>query len=339
VQHLADFNLPPDARTSGGGAPRAGAGPKSAAQLRLPRVVQVEPQLAAKCMRIYGNAHAYHVNSISPSSDGETFLSADDLRINLWHLEHTDKSFNIVDIKPDNMEDLTEVITAAEFHPSHCHHIVFSSSKGCIRLADLRQSALCDSYAKDFQKEEVGQGSRSFFSEIISSVSDVKFSRCGRYLASRDYMTVKLWDVNMESAPVATYKVHEPLRAKLCDLYENDCIFDKFEVTMGGDTNHVATGSYGSFFRVFGSFDNKEYLLESSRDPERKRALQAKANAGGGGGRFGVRKKEAKKATDLESLTQGDFNHKLLHLAWHPQANVVACAASNSLYLLCTTNP
>ena len=39
----------------------------------------------------------------------ETYLSADDLRINLWHMEITDQSFNIVDIKPANMEELTEV--------------------------------------------------------------------------------------------------------------------------------------------------------------------------------------------------------------------------------------
>ena len=38
----------------------------------------------------------------------ETYLSADDLRINLWHMEITDQSFNIVDIKPANMEELTE---------------------------------------------------------------------------------------------------------------------------------------------------------------------------------------------------------------------------------------
>ena len=51
----------------------------------------------------------------------ETFLSADDLRVNLWHLEITNESFNIVDIKPANMEELTEVITAAEFHPHQCN--------------------------------------------------------------------------------------------------------------------------------------------------------------------------------------------------------------------------
>lgn len=46
------------------------------------------------------------------------------------------------------MEDLTEVITAAEFHPHHCHLFVYSSSKGTLRLCDMRASALCDKHTK-----------------------------------------------------------------------------------------------------------------------------------------------------------------------------------------------
>lgn len=65
--------------------------------------------LASRAKRIYANAHTYHINSISVNSDQQTFLSADDLRINLWSLDITDQSFNIVDIKPPNMDDLTEV--------------------------------------------------------------------------------------------------------------------------------------------------------------------------------------------------------------------------------------
>jgi serine/threonine-protein phosphatase 2A regulatory subunit B len=68
--------------------------------------------LASRCRRVFANAHTYHINSISVNSDQETFLSADDLRINLWSLERSDQSFNIVDIKPANMEDLTEVSSA-----------------------------------------------------------------------------------------------------------------------------------------------------------------------------------------------------------------------------------
>ena len=110
--------------------------------------------------RVFQNAHAYHINSISVNSDAETFISADDLRINLWNLNIPDQSFSnislylwlmcidIVDIKPVNMEELTEVITAAEFHPIHCNYFAYSSSKGTIKLADMRESALCDHHAK-----------------------------------------------------------------------------------------------------------------------------------------------------------------------------------------------
>ena len=55
---------------------------------------------------------------------------------------------DIVDIKPANMEELTEVITAAEFHPTECNIFVYSSSKGTIRLCDMRSQALCDQHAK-----------------------------------------------------------------------------------------------------------------------------------------------------------------------------------------------
>ena len=59
------------------------------------------------------------------------------------------------------------------------------------------------------------QATKSFFSEIIASISDISFSGDGRYILSRDYMTLKLWDINKESAPVMTYMVHEPLRARV----------------------------------------------------------------------------------------------------------------------------
>jgi WD40 repeat protein len=124
-------------------------------------------------------------------SDGETFISADDLRINLWNLEISNQSFNIIDVKPTNMEDLTEVITSAEFHPTHCNTLAYSSSKGSIRLVDLRQSALCDTHSQVFEQHEA-PGSRSFFTEIIASISDIKFSKDGRHILSRDYMTLKV---------------------------------------------------------------------------------------------------------------------------------------------------
>ena len=70
------------------------------------------------------------------------------MRQTTMFLPLTKLSTDIVDIKPANMEELTEVITAAEFHPKECNVFVYSSSKGTIRLCDMRASALCDQSAK-----------------------------------------------------------------------------------------------------------------------------------------------------------------------------------------------
>lgn len=102
----------------------------------------------------------------------------------------------------------------------------------------------------------------------------------------------QLWDINMDSGPVATFQVHEYLRPKvffisswamvcssscsspfsynfcsnskssyqLCDLYENDSIFDKFECCLSGDGLRVATGSYrlDKHLKLFSTFEKKK---------------------------------------------------------------------------------
>mmetsp|Transcript_8111 Transcript_8111/g.24445 ORF Transcript_8111/g.24445 Transcript_8111/m.24445 type:complete len:474 (-) Transcript_8111:292-1713(-) len=332
VACLANFNV--ESRGPAGlGGPwtNSVSMPRLSKPLHVPTVTSTEILLAARCKKVYANAHTYHINSISVNSDGETFLSADDLRINMWNLEIAEQSFNLVDIKPSNMEDLTEVITSAEFHPTHCHTLAYSSSKGCIRLADMRAAALCDQHAKAYAEAE-SQANKSFFSEIIASISDISFSEDGRYILSRDYMTLKLWDINKENAPVATYNVHEQLRARLCDLYENDSIFDKFDCCINGSGTGIATGSYNNLFRVFNAWDGTDATLEASRDPMRKR-LQAPPSRNRLAGRKGAAPQGTLPAGAAELGT--DYMSKLLHLAWHPEANVIAVAASNSLYMYC----
>ncbi|MCP9264326.1 Protein phosphatase PP2A regulatory subunit B [Dirofilaria immitis] len=306
-------------------------------QLKLPKLVPMELIVEASPRRVYGNAHTYHVNSISVNSDQEIFLSADDLRINIWHLEITNESFNIVDIKPVNMEELTEVITAAEFHPTQCHWFVYSSSKGSIRLCDMRDRALCDIHAKLFEESE-DPANRSFFSEIIASVSDVKFSHSGRYLLTRDYLTAKVWDINMESGPVETYPVHDYLRSKLCTLYENDSIFDKFEVDWSGDDNHILTGSYNNFFRSFkrgveaSVAKTYEAHVEKShiRLPTRRVLTAGSARVNKKRVLAGTMETQADEDVSADNL---DFTKKILHTAWHPKQNIIALAATNRLYI------
>jgi serine/threonine-protein phosphatase 2A regulatory subunit B len=68
--------------------------PLSPKDLKLPKSVYHDSITAAVPRKIYQNAHGYHINSISVNSDGETYLSADDLRVNLWNLDIPDQSFS-----------------------------------------------------------------------------------------------------------------------------------------------------------------------------------------------------------------------------------------------------
>jgi len=365
---VAENNLSQDLTPAGVGSANGGGPPvrhanhtvRNIADLKFPRMTHHDTVIAAVPRKVYANAHAYHINSISPNSDGETFISSDDLRVNLWNLNIQDQSFNIVDIKPANMEELTEVITAAEFHPSSCNVFMYASSKGTIKLADMRESALCDAHSKrkqfcfkfivvvankvftEFEQEE-DPSARSFFSEIISSISDVRFSHDGRYILSRDYLTVKIWDVKMENRPVKTIPIHEHLRPRLCDTYENDSIFDKFEVVFSGDGKNVMTGSYNNNFMIYPSEEGKdtEVVLQADKSAFKAKKIGVPTpinTATSPVGKDGKKNSRAnspagqnarmRKETDADQL---DFNKKILHMSWHPFEDSIAIAATNNV--------
>ena len=213
------------------------------------------------------------------------------------------EAFTIVDLKPANIQELNEVITSATFHPSHCSILVSSSSKGSIRMADLRERALCDQHAKLFEVDSASQ--RSFFSEITSSISDAIFAGTdGRYIISRDYLTLKVWDVNNEARPLSVIPVHDYLRVHLRDLYDNDCIFDKFNVSASSDATRIVSGSYNNHFLVHNIRTDSNVTLEAAR------------------GRV-----------NNPNVTEMDFGKKALHVSWHPKENTLAVAGLNKLYI------
>ncbi|CAE7394796.1 unnamed protein product [Symbiodinium sp. KB8] len=281
--------------------------------LQLPRMHAGEDTVCATSKRVFANAHAYHINSVSVNSDGQTFLSADDLRINLWSLDNAKLSFTMVDIKPEHMEELSEVITAACFHPRHCNIFTYSTSRGAVKLGDMRAS-----------DETEDASNKSYFSEITASVSGVAFLP-GERMATRDYLSVKVWDLRTERRPLLVVPVHEHLRPRLCDLYENDSIFDKFEIAVSADGRHLLTGTYNDTVKIFDTVHGQEThvslatmqqarpAVRRSLDPSDRDAMAAAAAAG--------------------PDAQLDFARKVLHYAWHPESDTVAIAGLNNLHI------
>lgn len=49
-------------------------------------------------------------------------------------------------------------------------------------------------------------------------------------------------------------------------MYENDCIFDKFECCWSGTDQYIMTGAYNNFFRMFDRAAKRDVTLEASKE-------------------------------------------------------------------------
>ncbi|KAL9680527.1 hypothetical protein QQ045_018407 [Rhodiola kirilowii] len=295
-----------------------------------PKVPRPESSTVAMCRRTYAKGHDFYINSISINSDCETFLSADDFSINLWNLEISGQTFNIVDLKPTDTDHVSEMIRTAEFHPAHCNILAYGTSKGLIRLNDLRQSPICDRNGTLFAQRG-HRSSRNAAMEIASSIADIKFKNDARHMITRDYMSLKLWDINMNSGPIATYMVHENMRYQIKELYDRRLLIDKFECCLSGNGLCAATGSYSYLFKLFdlspGSTEAR--TLQASRTPQRINVQEASPWSIQAVERCGL---SASHGLDDNGCYYYD-TMKLLNLAWHPCQNLIACAAADSLFL------
>ena len=280
--------------------------------LSVPKLKIIDQGLCPSLKRTFANLHSYHVNSISTSQDGQTFLSSDDLAIYIWDIERTDTSFINVDIKPDKIDELNEVITASVFSPVNDYQIAYGTSKSVVKLLDIREKSNCTNSGLRFE-DNSSKSNKNFFTEIITSVSDIKLTNDGNKLVTRDFLTTKVWDIKMPKTPVNNVQLYEPLKSKLCDFYENDCIFDKFDLSLSGCSNYY----------VSGIFDNKFHICDISGTQN----LQFELN---------FRKKTLYRKIPKNFYEQipnnFDFNKKVLKTAWAPNTNCIVIASLNCLF-------
>ena len=179
-------------------------------------------------------------------------------------------------------------------------------------MGDLRKSSNCDHTAITFEEQDTG-AQRNFFTEIVASISDISFSPNGRYIYSRDFLSVKVWDVNMPNKPVSTVQVYEPLKSKLCDLYENESIFDKFSISVSPCSDYFMTGLFNSNFHISDREGNQNMQFELNFNNKT------------------IQKHIPKK--HFEQLgPKYDFSKKVLKSCWHPKKQSIAVACLNCLY-------
>jgi len=224
--------------------------------LPIPRLNISEILTAAIPRRTYTLGHTYHINSLSLSSDKENFISADDLRVNLWSIESSHHTFCIADLKPESMEDLTCVIKHVEFHPVHCSIFSYGTSKGDLLLADLRVNSTVKKHSKIFHCESLR---RDFYSDLTEQVLHSSFSKADNSkVVVRDFKSIKVWDLRQESEPLRVIQLLGFSRESMEYLYRNEGIFDKFQVSTSASSSTLVTGIYSGEF-IVSNWETGEY--------------------------------------------------------------------------------
>lgn len=88
---------------------------------------------------------------------------------------------------------------------------------------------------------------------------------------------------------------------------------------------HIVTGSYSNLFRTFRRGDPEGATFEASVDAcDAPNSLLKKKSIPPAAG---TRRRKDETSDSL------DYSKKILHVSWHPNANIIALAATNNLYI------
>ena len=166
-----------------------------------PKIVNSSKQ--GKLLATYKSCKEERLHSLTLGPDMESFITADESRVDLWNIEKTkDEVYNLVDYERRNPVASDERVMCAEFNKGSGFTFLYTTSKGKINICDLRESS--DFHSRPSLQLQVNEklGAFHWLNDSASCVSDARFVPFSHYVASRDYMCVKLWDLRYASGIV-----------------------------------------------------------------------------------------------------------------------------------------
>ena len=138
----------------------------------------------------------------------EYIICSDTVKTILWNLEKDTAPYLIADLQKDlRIEDVKENISCVKAHPTSDSLFAYGTNRGLLALSDMRTSSKNLKYVGSYKplsfKMESPKEKGNFFTQMISSYSSMVFLGNSRYIAARDFLTVKVWDVAKTDRPVA----------------------------------------------------------------------------------------------------------------------------------------
>ena len=166
---------------------------------------RIEPQFPQQysIRRHFSGGHECCIHSVSARHACQQFLSADDLRVSLWDAEHA-VGHCVADFSPLKIAQLREVLLCACFHPSDPSLLLFSSTSGIVRVADLRLRARAMPAAIELKLSKEGN------KEAFLPVTGADFSTSSPWIFARDLFRVTIWDLRTTSQPLSIVPIFSP---------------------------------------------------------------------------------------------------------------------------------
>lgn len=226
--------------------------------LSIPKRRLVTEQKEGKLLQTFKTDKEQHLHSVSVSLDCENFLAADESRINMFNLHRSkDPIFQLIDYDRKAPSIDEERITSMTYSGNTSDIFLYTTSTGKINVCDLRMnSEFMTRPTMSF--DVIGKNSRlnsNIFNKWTNCVSMAKFSSTPNQIFSRDYLSVKLWDMRMSSCssesrnttvskPIYSAQVTDYMERNLSNLLDNDSIDDQFFLDLSPDSKYLATGAY-----------------------------------------------------------------------------------------------
>ncbi|KAH0575747.1 Protein phosphatase PP2A regulatory subunit B [Spironucleus salmonicida] len=317
--------------------------------LLLPKVVNVDEfQPICTQKKLFDNVTNYHINAVAISHDSDQFLISDDLKIAVWSLNNVNEAITVVDLKPPKLDEVSEVITYADYSPTNSAVFVFGTSHGGVCLADTRISAICDRVCRNFANplqstadlpyHIFGQVSQQ--ADIAAGISSVHMAKQGNLIIARDLLSVRLWDIRMENRPLNIIPQHPFVKDFAQKLLDSEAIFDRNDVVFNNDCTMFATGSYTDRFNIFNAKNPQSitgYNIQATRQVRRRtRAIQThlgqKASPSPSVGGLPIYE-QGKVVYENLALDPTDIRKKIQFLDWSPAENVMAVATVSNLFI------
>jgi serine/threonine-protein phosphatase 2A regulatory subunit B len=138
----------------------------------------------------------------------------------------------------------------------------------------------------------------------------------------RDFISLKIWDIRNPAKPLRSIPITDYMDKKLCELYEAESFFDKFNISQSPCGKYALTGAYTNMGHIIDLEGKFNVQLESAFGNKRGKTCSAKA-------RDYINRK-------LQPFTDGptlDLKKKVLLNCWHPKENIVALGSHNCIFL------